>query len=226
MGALRGRFGGSLPGEGPRGEGSSAGMSLAEAARRLRPARRWLVITGAGMSAESGLPTYRGVGGLYEGVDPEEGLALTVLTQNVDGFHLAAGSRNMVAIHGDCHDLRCDACGERWRVPDYAGLEIPPRCRACGESARPDVALFGEMLPSRGVARLRGLLAEGVDAVRSVGTSSLFPYIAGPVMLAAAQGLPTLEVNPGESAVSGVVGLRLRCEAGGALEALEEALAS
>lgn len=246
--------------------------ALAQAVDRLRGARRWLVVTGAGLSADSGLPTYRGIGGLYEERDPEEGIPIdvalsgqmlarrpdltwkylrqigdavfgaepneghhaiarleerfevTVLTQNVDGFHRAAGSTDVVDIHGDCHELRCDGCGARWRVDDYQGLAIPPACAECEGEARPDVVLFGEMLPPAKVAKLQAGLVRGYDAYLSVGTSSLFPYISGPILMAAAAGKPTIEVNPGETPVSDSVDVHLRCGAAATLVALEAAL--
>ncbi|HWY23991.1 MAG TPA: Sir2 family NAD-dependent protein deacetylase, partial [Nevskia sp.] len=128
-------------------------------AAELRQARSVLVITGAGMSADSGLPTYRGVGGLYDSGPTDDGVAIeealsgemmrtrpelcwkylgeieracrgcqpnaghrvlaelapayqlfTVLTQNVDGFHRMAGSRDLIEIHGNLHRLHCGFC--------------------------------------------------------------------------------------------------------------------
>lgn len=225
----------------------------------LRGARRVLAITGAGISADSGLPTYRGIGGLYDDAATEDGIPieealsgqmmrtrpercwkhihqiesscrgaqpngghvalarmearferLTVLTQNIDGFHRAAGSTDVIEIHGDVHELYCTGCGASRRVPDYAGLAIPPSCDRCGALVRPRVVLFGEMLPEAALQRLYRVFDEGVDAVLSIGTTSAFPYIAGPVVQAARAGLPTVEINPGATEVSPVVRYRLR----------------
>ncbi|HEX4870978.1 MAG TPA: NAD-dependent protein deacylase [Nevskiaceae bacterium] len=243
---------------------------LAAAAAALAGARRVLVITGAGMSADAGLPTYRGIGGLYEqdltedglpieealsgamlrarpaltwkylaqieqacrGVQPHAGhraLALmqsvipqlSVLTQNIDGLHQAAGQREVIEIHGRLHALRCDSCGAAPAVSSFAELSgLPPACPACGESLRPQVVLFGEALPAAAIERLEQVLARGVDAVMSIGTTSVFPYIAAPVVQAARLGLPTIEINPGETEVSGVVRHRVRQRAIDALPAL------
>jgi len=232
-----------------------------------------LAITGAGMSADSGLPTYRGIGGLYEDAGTEDGVPIevalsgsmlnrdplvtwkhiarieaacrgagpneghrvlarwekrvprfAVLTQNVDGLHAAAGSSNVIEIHGDVHHLRCVDCPHRYVVADYASLTIPPSCERCGSLIRPDVVLFGEMLPSTAVARLERELVAGFDLVLSIGTTSVFPYIAGPVEIAASLGVPTIEINPGTTEVSHIVGHRLRASASAALVALDRAI--
>ncbi len=239
----------------------------AVAALLLR-ARRILFITGAGISADSGLPTYRGIGGLYhqrltaEGLTIEEALSgemmarrpdvawkyiaeieancrgarpnaahrliaamehekqlVCVLTQNVDGLHRTAGSRNLIEIHGTVHHLRCMECPHSRPVADYGGLDFPPACPACGGVMRPDVVLFGEDLPPHAIARLESVLERGVDAVVSIGTTSVFPYIAGPVVWAWEAGVPTVEINPGDTEVSGIVDHHLRM---GAAEAMSE----
>lgn len=265
----------------PRGSGRYAGpMStvkdhgLDAAVSDLRQARSVLVLTGAGLSADSGLPTYRGVGGLYEGAVTEDGLPIeqalsgdtmrtrpeiswkyirqieaacrgcvynaahaalvrmqarfdrfTVLTQNVDGFHRAAGTRDLIEIHGNIHDLQCTLCGFEARVDDYAHIEpLPPKCRHCGSVIRPRVVLFGELLPEGAVARLEAVVRQGVDCVMVVGTTAVFPYIAAPVVHAARSGKPTIEINPGDSEVSPVVKHRLRARAVDVLPRLAAAL--
>jgi NAD-dependent deacetylase len=243
------------------------------AARVLAPARSILFVTGAGISADSGLPTYRGVGGLYEDDVTEEGLPVevllsgetfarhpgrtwkylgaieracrgarpnraheviallgrerervVVLTQNVDGLHRAAGSGDVIEIHGNLHDLACTRCDWGETVDDYARLPIPPACPRCSGAVRPAVVLFGEMLPRPAVARLEEELRRGFDAVVSIGTTSVFPYVAAPVRMARAWGAGTVEVNPGESEVSGLVDVRLRCGAAAAMDALNASL--
>jgi len=244
-----------------------------QAAARLRTARSALFITGAGISADSGLPTYRGIGGLYEGAAGEDGVPIeellsgetmerdpalcwkhiarieeacrgarpngahqviarladkiervVVLTQNVDGLHRAAGSPDVIEIHGDVHRLACRRCGWSDRVDDYAGLAMPPACPRCRAIARPDVVLFGEMLPPFEVLRLEQEMSRGFDVVFSIGTTSVFPYIAGPVVLARRAGLPVVEVNPGDSAVTHLATIRIRSRAAPAMTAIEDAL--
>lgn len=244
---------------------------LEQAAELLGRARSALFITGAGISAASGVPTYRGVGGLYgdrlteEGVEIEAVLSgpmfqrkpeLTwkyihqieqacrgarhnpahaalarleqrlergwVLTQNVDGFHREAGSRNVIDIHGDIHHILCTACPHEERLADYTSLAPCPRCPRCGAVLRPDVVLFGEMLPLEKLGLLHKELAKGFDVVVSIGTSSLFPYITQPVTIAASEGRGTIEINPEETSVSDTVQVRLPMPA---VEALSGILA-
>jgi NAD-dependent deacetylase len=228
-----------------------------------------LFITGAGMSADSGLPTYRGVGGLYNSGDTEEGRPIEemlsgdmfrrrpewtwkylrqvadacrgatfnrghtvlaemerhfprvwTLTQNVDGFHRAAGSRNIIDIHGDLGEIRCTGCPHRTTVSDYGGLTDLPRCPRCTAVLRPNVVLFGEMLPDDRFTELKNQLREGFDIVFSIGTTSVFPYISFPVELAVQRGKPSVEINPGTTRVSDLVTYRLALGAAVALEAI------
>lgn len=233
--------------------------NLEQAVTHLRRARRVLVITGAGISADSGLPTYRGIGGLYE--DKETGdkvpieVALSgemlqmepqltwkyihqiesacrgakynlaheiiarmqdrfegvcVLTQNIDGFHRDAGSRDIIEIHGNIHELHCIQCDHEEWVQDYSAIEIPPRCPRCSALVRPRVVLFGEMLPEAALEALHQQFRRGFDVVLSIGTTSVFPYIAEPIYQARRAGMPSIEINPGNSEVSGIVTYRLK----------------
>lgn len=235
----------------------------------LRDCRSLLFITGAGISADSGLPTYRGIGGLYDLDLTEDGLAIEeilsgpmirqdpeltwkylikiaraargarpnrgheviaemerhfervwTLTQNVDGFHRAAGSQNLIEIHGDLHNILCPACEYRQNVNDYDAIELPPRCPKCRSIVRPDVVLFGELLPPAKVQRLFTECRRGFDAVFSVGTTSVFPYIVEPVRQAQLRGRPTIEINPGESTISHLVDVKLPLRAAPALDAI------
>jgi NAD-dependent deacetylase len=240
-------------------------------AEALCRARRLLFVTGAGISADSGLPTYRGIGGLYNNRMTEENLPIEaalsgdmlkanpavtwkylnrieetcrrarfneahevisewqdlfdvcVLTQNIDGFHRDAGSRNLIEIHGDLHDLHCTRCHYRIRVRDYAGLELPPSCPQCRSAVRPQVVLFGEMLPAEAIEHLYRELDRGFDLVFSIGTTSVFPYIAGPVLQASQAGVPTVEINPAETEVSRFVDYRLVAGAAASLRAIRDA---
>src|SRR5438132_1822784 len=196
------------------------GQAIDEVADLLAHSWSLLFITGAGISAESGLPTYRGVGGLYNANETEAGLPIEdllsgngldrhpvlswkylgqveracrgarfnraheiiaqieasfdrvwTLTQNVDGLHRQAGSRNVIDIHGDIHNLRCTECGFTETLADYSALNLPPSCPECRGLIRPDVVLFGEPLPAEKVTRLYSEIEDGFDLIFSVGTT-------------------------------------------------------
>lgn len=240
---------------------------LDAAAAFLADARSVLCITGAGISAESGIPTYRGIGGLYEDVDTTEGIPIEealsgemlrrrpeltwkyvhqieaasrgarfnraheilraledrfervwILTQNVDGFHRQAGSANVIDIHGDVHAISCTSCDYRTTVADYAGLAPLPLCPECSQPLRPDVVLFGELLPFDKVELMQRELGRGFDVVFSIGTTSVFPYIVQPVLDAKLRGKPTVEINPGRTTISSDVDVRLPLGAVAALD--------
>jgi NAD-dependent deacetylase len=242
---------------------------LDEIAALVQRSRRILFITGAGMSADSGLPTYRGIGGLYEDQLTEEAIPIEealsggmlvqrpdvtwkylleieracragshnrgheviaqieehvpgtwVLTQNVDGFHHAAGSRNLIEIHGRIADLHCIRCPFRVHVANCPPFTTYPQCPHCGGLVRPEVVLFGEALPERALQTLFDQLDRGFDLVFSIGTTSVFPYIAEPVIQARIRGLPTVEINPARSEVSDVVHYKLRGRAADVLDRL------
>ena len=242
---------------------------LGAVAAHLRRAQRVLFITGAGISADSGLPTYRGINGLYDSQATEEGLDIEdmlsgemlrqrpdltwkylaqieaacrgampndahhalshiesggtqvlVLTQNIDGLHHAAGSRNLIEIHGNLRRLRCTQCGTREQVESLAGRPLPPVCHGCGALMRPEVVLFGERLDERNLERLYAELVEGFDLVFSIGTTSTFPYIVEPVAWAIRAGVPTVEINPQETQISPYVRYRLPLRAAEAMRAL------
>lgn len=239
-----------------------------EVVELLKKSNEILFITGAGISADSGLPTYRGIGGLYnegttdEGIPIEMALAgemlqarpditwkylsqiearcrraafnrahevialmerrfrrVWVLTQNIDGFHRAAGSKNVIEIHGNMYNLFCKHCGWQKGIKDFSEIRIPPPCPRCGRVARPGVVFFGEQLPEEEVRVLRRELERGFDLYFSVGTTSVFPYIQQPVFDARRMKRPVVEINPSETEVSHLADIKL---AMGAARALDE----
>lgn len=247
---------------------SSEQGKIIEVSHLLKKYNSILFITGAGISADSGLPTYRGIGGLYNGKITKEGIPIEmalaaqtlntnpeitwkylfqieekcrnaafnraheviaqmeknfervwVLTQNIDGFHRAAGSKNVIDIHGDIHKLVCPHCRWKTTVDNYAQLSLPPLCPECSSIVRPDVVFFGEMLPADKVQRLYEELVKGFDIYFSVGTTSFFPYISRPIYEAKLMNRPTVEINPGETRVSGLVDIKISL---GAAQALDE----
>lgn len=235
--------------------------------RILKGCQSMLFVTGAGVSAESGVPTYRGVGGLYDVESTEEGYpieeilsasmmaenpALTwkylaqiglaargtthnraheviaemeshfprvwTMTQNVDGFHKSAGSKNLVEAHGNMNAFYCMQCQQPEKLEAFEQTDEPPRCNVCGGMIRPDVVLFGEMITNRGLEELQHQAMLGFDIVFSVGTSSAFPYIQAPVHMAKGAGVPTVEINPSATVMTPVVDYHLPMGAAVALD--------
>jgi NAD-dependent deacetylase len=218
--------------------------AIERAARLLRPARRVAVLTGAGISAESGLATFRGSGGLWEGhrvedvatpraferdpvlvwrfyhlrranlatVKPNPGHEalvvleqrlsgnFTLVTQNVDGLHQAAGSKNVLEIHGAIRRVRCCRCT---RVSDRGVEALPelPRCEKCDGMLRPDVVWFEEALP-------QDIWRSAVDAVHAcdcflfIGTSAVVYPAAWLIEAAKNGGANVIEANIERSAAS------------------------
>jgi NAD-dependent deacetylase len=203
----------------------------------LSDSYRTVVLTGSGISAESGVPTFREAQtGLWERFDPQE-LAtpeafardprlvwdwyawrrklvaearpnpghvaiaemqhlvqnLTLVTQNVDGLHQRAGSRDVIELHGNIRRTKCPVEGTT--VDDYDESESPPLCPSCGAPLRPDVVWFGEMLPAEAI-EAASEAALGADVFLSVGTSSLVYPAAGLPFEAVENGATLVEVNP------------------------------
>ena len=117
----------------------------------------------------------------------------TLITQNVDGLHLLAGSRNVLELHGNILRVRCSECGtftETWG----SDLESVPRCETCNGLLRPDVVWFGESLP-------RAELESAVIASRksqvffSIGTSGVVQPAAALAHAAHNNGSVVVEIN-------------------------------
>lgn len=213
-------------------------MLDATALHRLRTARRVVALTGAGISAESGVPTFRdaqtGLWAKYRAEElatpeaflenprlvwnwyvwrrqltaqaqPNPGhLALvqfqerfdsfTLITQNVDGLHARAGSRDVIELHGSIATTLC--FDERTPVTDFVDDgQTSPRCPRCGALLRPGVVWFGESLPPAALQRAEQAAAS-CDVMLSIGTSSLVQPAAGLPLVAKRRGALLIEVNP------------------------------
>ena len=107
---------------------------------------------------------------------------------------------------------------------DVLDLELPPACPRCNALVRPRVVLFGESLPQMEMEQLLRTLDAGPDMVFSIGTSSLFPYVAEPVLWASEQGITTVEINPGTTPVSPFADHHITQGAAATLEALWQRL--
>lgn len=211
--------------------------TIEEAVQKIRVAKpqRVVVMTGAGVSADSGIPTFRGAAGLWRDFRPEdlatpeafrrnpalvwewyewrrglirearpnaahEAIArlpdAVVVTQNVDGLHTRAGSREVVELHGNILRARCvREATTMMRESPFA--EVPPLC-TCGALLRPDVVWFGEALPEDAVVRAVNVI-RAADLLLVIGTSGVVYPAAGFVTLH--EGL-SIEINPEPSAIS------------------------
>ena len=198
--------------------------------------RNIVVLTGAGLSTGSGLPTYRGKNGLWkdgvvdprataEGIESDllgvwefflpmkeellkvepnaghlalaaferslpQGSIFLLVTQNVDGLHRRAGSRNVVELHGSLLRSRCtqELCGE----PSDDLRLYPGICTRCGARLRPDIVLFGEAVTAVPVVRKA---LSSADLFLAVGTSGTVMPAAMMVDYAKELGAVTVEFN-------------------------------
>ena len=196
------------------------------------------MLTGAGISAESGVPTFRGGGNtavwkgmpfdvissarmverdlpaVWEWFDYRRNLLqelrpnrahtelarwqdrfeeFMLVTQNIDNLHQVAGSRDVIELHGNIWRARCVVCGSRHNiVPDQMR---PDACADCGNSLRPDVVLFGELLPA-GAFERAAESASQCELCFVVGTSALVYPAASLPEIARAAGAFLCEINP------------------------------
>lgn len=215
-----------------------------ELRRRFADARRVLVLTGAGVSAESGVPTFRGGGqaavwkgmpfdvissaemlernlpAVWEWFDyrrdfmdalkpnaahdeiarwQDRFAEFALVTQNIDGLHQKAGSRDVIELHGNIWRARCTVC--RFFHDNSRQGKRPDACLECGNHLRPDVVLFGEMLPP-GAFELAAERASNCELCFVIGTSGLVYPAAGIPEVAKAAGAYVCEVNPERTPLS------------------------
>ncbi len=231
--------------------------------RQAKP-KRIAILTGAGVSAESGIPTFRGPGGLWESHRPEElatseafdrdpelvwrwyewrrellaraepnaahraiaeleqrlpeGSVITI-TQNVDGLHRRAGSRNIIELHGSIVRVRCVREGDAFERAEPFG-SVPPRC-SCGALLRPDVVWFGEALPEGAIERSSEAVS-AADLVLVAGTSGVVYPAAGLVHLVR-HGI-AVEINPDETPLSETCRFTIRSTAEAAVPKIAAAI--
>lgn len=232
----------------------------------LRQAQHIAILTGAGTSAESGVPTFREAQtGLWAQYDPQElatpqafqrnpklvwewyewrrGLVaqaqpnpghyalaqleqlvptVTLITQNVDGLHQRAGSRNPIELHGNIMRTKCFA--EDKIVTSWAETgDVPPRCPRCGGLLRPDVVWFGESLPYAALQEAQQA-ARACDVFLTIGTSALVQPAASLPVMAMDAGAVTVEINPQPTPLTRYVTHVLAAPSGMALPQLLQAV--
>ncbi len=146
----------------------------------------------------------------------EMGVLRSVITQNVDGLHQAAGSRKVIEFHGNAFELLCLSCWSRYPSREKVREGIPPRC-GCGAVLKPDLVLFGEPIPW-GAQEEAENEAKAAEILLVVGTSAqVYPACEIPV-LAKRDGALIVEINPEDTPLTrSVTDIHLRENAGTAL---------
>jgi NAD-dependent deacetylase len=150
-----------------------------------------------------------------------------VITQNIDGLHRAAGTRELIEVHGTIATSSCLVCGRSYPL-DEARARLGsaddgvPRCD-CGAPLKPDVVLFGELLPERALARASALAASA-DLLLCVGSSlEVWPVAGLPESTLAAGGAVAI-VTMGPTPYDSAAAVRLDGDVVEELEALVAAL--
>ena len=155
------------------------------------------------------------------------GLVRGVVTQNIDRLHRLAGSRRVVEVHGSIESSRCMECGGRVALDRVLELleagHGAPECAACMAPLKPDVVLFGELLPERAMAEAQAL-AGGADLMLCIGSSLTVYPVAGLPELTLARGGRLALVTEGETPYDDEAHVRLRGDVVDALGAVLAAL--
>jgi NAD-dependent deacetylase len=241
--------------------------ALAALVRERQPC---VVLTGAGISTESGIPDFRSPAGIWAEYDPMEyatidafrrdpvkvwefyalrfevltraepnaghlalaelerrGLVQAVVTQNIDGLHERAGSRDVVEVHGSIRTSSCLECGERVPLDAVvAALRTSPAppCSRCGAILKPDVVMFGELLPVDAIERATELASRARLLLVVGSTLEVYP-VAGLPEETMSTGGELAIVNRGSTPFDRVASIRIDGGAGETLAALAEELA-
>jgi NAD-dependent deacetylase len=241
-------------------------MSVERLAELLQARRPCVVLTGAGISTESGIPDFRSPGGIWAEYDPLEyatidafladpakvwdfyskrlallgsaepndghralaeledrGWVHAVITQNIDRLHERAGSRALVEVHGSIRTSSCLDCGTVVPFAEVAALLPVPACPKCGRVLKPDVVMFGELLPEAAIARAMQLAAQA-GLLLVVGSSlEVYPVAGLPLETIAAGGTVAI-VNRGETPFDARAAVTVDASAGETLRAVAERL--
>jgi len=249
----------------------SVDSPLEKAAKLIVGSRYVVALVGAGISIESGIPPFRGPGGLWtkygepgmrdyqrflenprawwierlrlsghmaefrdriQNAKPNPahlalaelermGFLKSVVTQNVDNLHQAAGSRNVIEIHGNTHKLRCISCTRRFPREGFPLEELPPKCPACKGVVKTDTVMFGEPIPAD---VLQSCIAEAMkcDCMLLIGTSGVVYPAAELPLIAKRRDAELIEVNSHQTELSDAADLILRGMAGEILPRIVE----
>ncbi|WP_244985954.1 SIR2 family NAD-dependent protein deacylase [Anaerosalibacter bizertensis] len=239
---------------------------IKRASELIKKSSKTMVLTGAGISTESGIPDFRSPGtGLWENTDPMEALSTTVLyndpekfysegykmllgmkdakpnrahlvlaemekrgfikgiiTQNIDNLHHKAGSKYVLEVHGNTREGSCMDCGKKVPLDVMTQKinegQIPPKCNSCQGTLRPDVIMFGDMLPE-----------DFSIASNEASTSDLLIVVGSSLVVSPVNYLPQMAknliiINKGRSAMDHYSDILLNGSASDILEAILEEL--
>jgi NAD-dependent protein deacetylase/lipoamidase len=242
-------------------------MSIERLAELMDTRRPCVVMTGAGISTESGIPDFRSPTGVWARYDPMEyatidafledpakvwdfygkrlamlddarpndghralaeledrGWVSAVVTQNIDRLHERAGSRALVEVHGSIRTSSCLACGTVVPLAEVVALLPVPGCPSCGRILKPDVVMFGELLPETAIGRASQLAATA-GLLLVVGSSlEVYPVAGLPLETLAAGGALAI-VNRGSTPFDSKASVTIDGSAGETLRALAGVLA-
>jgi NAD-dependent deacetylase len=156
------------------------------------------------------------------------GLIEGVITQNIDRLHHMAGSQELIEVHGSIETSRCLDCGASYElewVREQASDGRVPRCQECEAAPplKPDVVLFGEMLPQRAMSRAAELAAEA-DLMICVGSSLVVHPVAGLPQLTLRSGGELALVTQGQTPYDADAAFKLEGDVEDELTALLEAV--
>ena len=236
-----------------------SGKNLEDCILCAKKAKSVAVITGAGISSESGIPTFRGDGGLWNNFRAEElatpaafrkdpalvwswydwrrGICKSakpnpahdvisriedyypeflLITQNVDGLHGRAGSKNIVEIHGNIWKARCTSCAKIFEINETPLAEVPVKCIYCGSLSRPHIVWFGESYDSELLNRVQ-LFLDSCEFLLIIGTSGMVNIPLYLTEIAIRNGACVVEINPESSGISSVADYTIYEKAGEAL---------
>ena len=156
---------------------------------------------------------------MEEVIGPESDFA--VITQNIDHLHQRAGNHHVVALHGDALSYSCMDCEAVIDDVPLPSPRYPPLCDDCGGVIRPDVVLFGEILPLQALSEARQLCEEA-DVLLVVGTSGIVEPAASLPYVALHNGALIVEINPERTPLTGHAHYSIQATATAALPALWE----
>jgi NAD-dependent deacetylase len=235
-------------------------LLTSQAKERFYSARNVVILTGAGISAESGIPTFRGNDGIWTKFSPEELASFDafykntkivaewykkrrvivektqhndghralaemeqlfdsfhIITQNIDGLHQKAGSKNVIEIHGNIMHNYCIDCKKEYSVEEFDAIyehnsEHIPRC-SCGGLIRPDVVWFGEQLPKEALEKAFQV-SEKADLFLSIGTSAQVRPASDLPIVALQNGSFLMEINAGKTGLTSYTHLNITGKSG------------